>query len=170
MIHISHQTKCVAAPYSAQLGTLFPHGRKLTFNGEQLIVVPHGIEETRMLRNLDMPVPAPIVEHYPFPSADGKRPFAKQILTSASMVMNAYSYVLNGMGCGKTKSCIWAFDYLRSEGLANCMLVVAPLSTLDFTWAREVFHTCPHLKVRVLTGDAKRRRRLLKEGADIFII
>ena len=34
-----------------------------------------------MLRNLGLPVPSPITEHYAFPSADGKRPFAKQMLT-----------------------------------------------------------------------------------------
>jgi SNF2 family DNA or RNA helicase len=132
--------------------------------------VPHGIDETRLLRNLDLPVPAPITEHYAFPSADGKRPFAKQVLTAAQMVMNRHNYVLNGMGTGKTKACLWAFDYLRSEGKANRMLVVAPLSTLDFTWAREVFHTLPHLKVVVLSGSADRRRRLLNEKADVFII
>ena len=52
------------------------------------------------------------------------------------MVMNPRSYVLNSMGTGKTKACIWAFDYLRSIGRAQRMLVVCPLSTMDFTWAR----------------------------------
>ena len=50
------------------------------------------------------------------------------------------------------------------------MLVVAPLSTLDFTWAREIFDTLPHQKVVVLTGTADRRKKLLAEKADIYIV
>jgi SNF2 family DNA or RNA helicase len=123
-----------------------------------------------MLRNLDIHVPAPITEHYNFPSADNKRPFDKQVLTAASMVMNPRSYVLNSMGTGKTKACIWAFDYLRSIGRAQRMLVVAPLSTLNFTWAREIFQTFPMSRVKVLTGTRERRLKLLAEDADIYII
>jgi hypothetical protein len=143
MILISHQTKSVVTGYRDDIAALFPHGKRFRWNGDDLIAVPHGIDETRLLRNLDLPVPAPIVEHYAFPSADGKRPFAKQVLTAAQMIMNSHNYVLNGMGTGKTKACLWSFDYLQSEGLVHRMLVVAPLSTLDFTWAREIFRTRP---------------------------
>ena len=169
-VHISHQTKHVVVPYSDAVGALFPHGTRFTWNNAEHIALPHGIDETRMLRNLDLPVPAPIVEHYAFPSADRKRPFAKQVLTAASMVMNDHSFILNGMGTGKTKACIWAHDYLQINGLANSMLVVAPLSTLSFTWAREIFNTLPHKKVVVLQGTADKRRKLLAQKADIYVI
>lgn len=170
MILISHQTRSVVVPYRNDLSTLFPHGRRVNWQGEDMIVLPHGIDETRLLRNMDMPVPAPITEHYAFPSADRLRPFDKQVLTAASMVMNPRSYVLNGMGTGKTKSAVWAFDYLKSIARLHRMLVVAPLSTLTFTWQREILNTLPFLKVRVLTGEAKRRHKLLAEDADIYIV
>lgn len=170
MILISHQTQSIVIPYRADVGQLFPHAKRFNWEGADLIALPHGIDETRLLRNLDYPVPAPITEHYAFPSADGLRPFSKQVLTSASMIMNPHSYVLNGMGTGKTKSCVWAFDYLQANKLAKRMLVVAPLSTLTFTWAREIFNTLPHLKVVVLTGDAARRKKLLAREADVYII
>jgi SNF2 family DNA or RNA helicase len=134
------------------------------------MAVPHGIDETRLMRNLDIPVPAPIAEHYDFPSADGKRPFDKQVLTAASMTMNTRSFVLNGMGTGKTKSCLWAYDYLRSIGRAKRMIVVCPLSTMEFVWAREIMVTMPQYKVKVLSGSADRRRKRLAETADIYII
>lgn len=169
-IFISHQTKSVATRFDPRLPGIFPHGARFTWDNAEWFAVRHGEDETRMLRNLGLPVPAPIVEHYGFPSADGKRPFAKQLLTSASMVMNPFSFVLNGMGTGKTKSAIWAYDYLRLNGLAKSMLVVAPLSTLDFTWAREIQRTLPHLTVRVLHGIAEKRRKLLAEKADIYIV
>ena len=127
-VHIAHQTRSIVVPYSAAFDALFPHGTRFTWNSSDMFAVPHGRDETIALRNMEYPVPAPIVEHYSFPSADKKRPFAKQVLTAASMTMNPFSYVLNGMGTGKTKSAIWAFDYLQQEGLANRMLVVAPLS------------------------------------------
>lgn len=169
-ILISHQTRCVVAPFEARIAALCPHGTRFKWQGQDLIAVPHGIDETRLLRNLDLPVPAPIVEHYSFPSADGKRPFAKQVLTAASMVMDPYSFVLNGMGTGKTRAAIWSFDYLRSVNRANRMLVVGPLSTLEFTWAKEIFRTLPHLKVAVLSGTAAKRRKLLASDADIYIV
>ena len=133
MILISHPTQSVVVPFEDRLGQLFPHGTRLQYEGEDLIALPHGIDETKLLRNLDLPVPAPIVEHYSFPSVDGKRPFDKQVLTAASMTMHERSYVLNGMGTGKTKAAIWAFHYLQTIGRAKRMLVVAPLSTLSFT-------------------------------------
>ena len=169
-VHISHQTQSVVLRFDPAVAQLFPHAQRFTWNNEDMIVLPHGIDETKLLRNLDINVPAPIVEHYPFPSADGKRPFAKQILTSAAMVMNHHVYVLNGMGTGKTRACIWAFDYLHITGRANRMLVVAPLSTLDFTWAREIGQTLPHKKVIVLNGTAEQRRKKLAEKADVYII
>lgn len=169
-IHLSTQTRSVAAPFDPRFPAIFPHGVRFTWDNGDWYAIPHGEDETRMLRNLDLPVPSPIEAYYSFPSADGKRPFAKQLLTSASMVMNPFSFVLNSMGTGKTKSAIWAFDYLRSIGRAHRMLVVAPLSTLDFTWAREIQRTLPHLVVRVLHGTAEKRRKLLAEQADVYIV
>jgi SNF2 family DNA or RNA helicase len=171
MLHISHLTRSIAAPFSDKLGALFPHGQRIEFEGEQLIVIPHGLDETRLLRNLGhAELPSPIEEHYDFPSADGLRPFKKQLLTSAAMTMNRRFFVLNSMGTGKTKACIWAFHFLQSVGKARRMLIVCPLSTVRFTWEREIFNTLPDLTVRVLTGTAARRRKLLAEDADIFII
>lgn len=170
MILISHRTKSIVARYRDDIAALFPHGKRFQHNGGDYIALPHGLDETRMLRNLNLPVPSPIAEHYNFFSADGFRPFSKQVMTSASMVMHPRSYVLNDMGTGKTKSCIWAFDWLQSVGLVKRMLVVATLSTLDFTWAREIFHTLPHKKVLVLTGTAARRKKLLAQEADIYIV
>src|SRR5262249_21612753 len=85
------------------------------------------------------------------------------------MTENQRCYVLNSMGTGKTKCALWAYDYLRRCDVAHRMLVVAPLSTLHFTWAREVFLTTPHLKVIVLHAERKERLKLLAEPADIYV-
>jgi SNF2 family DNA or RNA helicase len=169
-LHISHDHEAVIAPFDPHFLQLFPHGVRLNWGGKDVYAMRHGDEETRMLRNLGLPVPAPIMEYYDFPSADGKRPFGKQILTAASMTLYPSSFVLNGMGTGKTKACLWSFDYLRKTKRAKRMLVVAPVSTLEFTWAREAFQTFPGMKVVILYGTADKRKKLLAQEADIYVI
>jgi len=72
---------------------------------------------------------------------------------------------------GKTRCALWAFDYLKGNGLATRMLVVAPLSTLKFTWAAEVLRTLPHLKVGILHGTRERRVATLADMSyDIYVI
>jgi SNF2 family DNA or RNA helicase len=100
----------------------------------------------------------------------GGTPFEVQRRTVAVLTTNKRAYVLNGLGTGKTKAAIWAFDWLRQAGEAKRMLVVAPLSTLNFTWAKEVFATTPHLRCHVLYGSVARRRELLEQEADIYVI
>lgn len=71
---------------------------------------------------------------------------------------------------GKTLATLYAYDYLKKAGLVNKMLVVSPLSTLERTWADEVFTNFPDLQYSVLYGDAKRRKKLLALDSDIYII
>jgi SNF2 family DNA or RNA helicase len=76
------------------------------------------------------------------------------------------------MGTGKTKAALWAWDYLNTRGLAKKMLVIAPLSTLKFTWLREIFATLPHRKAVVLHHSSKLKRieRLNDPEQDIYIL
>ena len=85
--------------------------------------------------------------------------------------------VLRRNGCifctgntGKTLSVLWAFDYLKSIGKADKMLVVTPLSTMESVWANEVWEHMPHLQTQVLYGDAKKRVAQREFPADIYII
>lgn len=71
---------------------------------------------------------------------------------------------------GKTMSALWAYDYLRSQGRVRKMLVVSPLSTLERTWADEVFRHFPHLNTSVLYGTKERRLKMLGIDADIYLI
>ena len=168
MIHISHQHKAVVVPYRPDLANLFPHAKRIDYEGEEMIVLPHGLDETRLLRNLDMNVPAPIVEHYEFPG--DKRPFDKQVATCALMTMHPRAFVLNKMGTGKTKSCLWSFDWLKRTRKAKKMLVVAPLSTIDFVWGQEIMKTLPGCKYQILYGSAEKRLDNLNKEADVYIV
>jgi SNF2 family DNA or RNA helicase len=169
MIQVSGKHRVVGVPAQPQLQNLFPQARVEKFNGHDLLLLPHGYQETVMLRNLGIEVPAPILHQYEWPG--DKRPFNVQRWTAAAMTTNQRFYCLNGMGTGKTRAAIWAYDYLRGNNIAKRALVVAPLSTLDHVWRREVFRTCPHLSVGVLHNtDRKKRLEVLEQDHDIYVI
>lgn len=133
------------------------------------MAVPHGPTETRLLRNLGYPAPAPIHSQYDWP---GPPPFKAQRATAALLSVEPRAYVLNEMGTGKTRSVLFAFDFLRQRGHAKRMVVCAPLSTLGFTWAREIMQVFPHLQFRIVHGPKAKRVAILDpaDPADIYII
>lgn len=169
MIHVSPALGAVAVPFRPDIANLFPHAKRLSVHGQGFIALPHGLDETRVLRSLGLDVPAPVLSQYRWPGP--RPPFEVQRKTVAMLTTSPRAYVLNGMGTGKTRSALWAWDYLRGNGLAGKLLVAAPLSTLTFTWAKEVFDVLPHRKVMVLHGTRDRRlKRLADEDAEIFVI
>lgn len=168
MIHVSAKHKKVIVPFDQALMNLFPHAKTITQQGKNYIVLDHAIDETRLLRNMGMTVPAPILTQYDWA---GGTPFTIQKATAALLTTNKRAYVLNSFGTGKTKSAIWAWHFLYSLGLCGKLLVVAPLSTLTFTWAAEFFRTIPGVRVQVLHGARdKRLARLADKTADAYII
>jgi SNF2 family DNA or RNA helicase len=130
-------------------------------------VIPYTLANTLILRHWGYKVPSPITKLYDW-GADA--PFKIQIDTCVMLTENPRSYVLNDMGTGKTKAALWAWDFLKKEGLANNLLVVAPLSTLHFVWAAEVLRTLPGRTVKVLYGTKKERLKALAEPADIYVV
>ena len=163
---VSTKHKMLGAPMTTQLQNLFPHARRIP--DTELLAIPHEFAATKMLRNLGFEVPAPVLTQYDWA---GGKPFEVQKKTVAMLTTERRAYVLSGFGTGKTKAALWAFDALRQQGHAQRMLVVAPLSTLTFVWAREVLATVPHLKVAILHGARDDRLDRLKDGeADIYVV
>lgn len=85
--------------------------------------------------------------------------------------------VLRRNGCvfctgnsGKTLSLLWAVDYLMQVGALGKLLIVSPLSTLERVWGDEIYRHFTHLNFVVLHGSAEKRRKLLAQDADIYII
>jgi SNF2 family DNA or RNA helicase len=97
-------------------------------------------------------------------------PFDIQRHSVAMLTENNHAYLLSQQGTGKTRTTLWAYDYLRREGAVKRMLVVCPLSTMRFTWAREAFAVMPHYKVTVLHGSRSERLEMLAEDADIYVV
>jgi len=167
MIHVSGTHRVVGVPLRSDLRNLFPDAPVVPLAGTRLLIVNHGAEETRLLRNMGIDVPAPILSQYGWP---GGTPFEIQKKTAALLTTNSRAFVLNGMGTGKTKAALWSWHYLYGRGDARKALVVAPLSTLNFTWAREAFTTLPDVKVAVLHGTKAKRLERLRSDADLFVI
>ena len=153
--------------YDHRVIQTIPHARVIQRPSGQYIVLPHKPEETKLLENLGYQVPAPILSCYDWA---GTSPYEHQKVTAALMTQHRRGYVLNGLGSGKTRAALYAFDYLRSIREATRMLVVAPLSTLTPTWESEVFGAFPHLTTAVLHGSKQKRKEVLREPADIYVI
>lgn len=169
-LFVSAQHKKLVVPLSPPVGEMFPEAQVITLQGNQFHLVDHHPAEAFILRNMGYIVPAPILTHYDWPG--NWTPFDAQKQTAGLMSMNARAYVLNGLGTGKTSSALWAWDYLRSRNLAAKMLVIAPLSTLRFTWMREVFNTLPHRRAIVVHHASKQMRikQLNDPDSEIYII
>jgi SNF2 family DNA or RNA helicase len=142
--------------------------KTIKVKGETLIAVPHKMDETKVLRSLGFDAPAPIRHHYDWPGRF--KPFKAQLEAAAFLSMYNRAFNLSELGTGKSLASLWAYDYLRSIGDAEKLLVIAPLSTLERTWADELFNHFPHLTFSVVHGTREKRKKLLALDVDVYII
>lgn len=148
--------------------SVIPKSKVFEYNGKQFVAVKHGVEEVKVLRNLGFNAPSPMLYYYEWPGRF--KPFAAQRDVAAFLTGHNRAFNLSEIGTGKTMATLWAYDYLRERGIVKKMLVIAPLSTLERTWADEVWQHFPHLNATVLYGEGQKRRALLAQDADIYII
>jgi len=167
-MHISQDLTKIIIPYQEGIASIIPHGKRFAFQGQDMFVMPNEQIEAKIARNLGVMVPAPILTRYDW---RGTKPWDIQRTTAAMLTECERAYVLNGLGTGKTRSVLYAYDFLeRSGALSGPMLISAPLSVVSFVWEREIFNVMATRKVSVLYGDRKKRLRKLAEKADIYII
>ena len=167
---VSAAHKMLVVPKSTAVANMFPTAKVVDLKGKPFHLVPHKPAECFILRTMGYEVPAPILTHYDWPGQF--KPFDAQKQTAGLLTMNKRAYVLNSMGTGKTSAALWAWDYLYGNNLAKKVLVICPLSTMKFTWAREIFGTLPHRTSIVChhASKAKRIERLNDPNADVYII
>lgn len=164
---VSRAHQKVLVPAGVLPGEMSPE-HDIVHNDRPYKVLTHGPRETVLLRRFGLNVPNPMLTYYDWPG--NLKPFEVQKTTCELLSSSPRAYVLNDMGTGKTRTPLWAWDYLRRAGCANKLLIVAPLSTLYFVWAREITATLPGCRVAVLHGTRERRLKLLESDADVFII
>jgi len=164
-VTVSAEHNCIVVPSDQRIPNVFPHQKTLPDGKGH--VLPNGGDEVRVLRNLGYEVPSPITAGYDW---GGITPFKAQVVTAAMLVVEPRAFVLSGMGTGKSLSVLFAYDYLKKAKIINKLLVVAPLSTLNFTWAKEVFDRFPKYSVGVLHGSKAKRLKVLAQDFDIYVI
>jgi len=147
---------------------VIPTAKLVKHGGIVLVAVPHRPDETRVLRALGFDAPDPMPLYYNY---EGRyKPFDVQRVTSNFLAMHNRAFCLNSMGVGKTMSALWAYDYLNRHKLVRSALVVCPLSTMEHTWADEIFRSFPTRQCTVLYGSRERRQKLLAQPSDLYII
>jgi len=151
-----------------RITNLIPTARVINHNGDDIVAVPHKMDEVRVLRNLGFNAPSPIKYYYKWSGTFA--PFKAQLETAEFLTLTGNAFVLNDLGTGKTLSALWAFDYLRQQGVAAKALVITPLSTLERAWGDEIFTHFPHLNFAVLHGTRDKRLKLLNTDADLYLI
>lgn len=162
-IAVSAKHKTLVLPYRKDVANLVPHAKT---DGKH-IAIPHRREEVKILRNLGVDAPAPIMHQYDW---GGTVPFENQKETAALLTMNQRVFVLSEMGVGKTRAAVFAVDYLFRMGEAGRALIVAPLSTLSPTWQAEFLRVMPTEQTVVLHGTKVQRLTRLESDARVFII
>jgi SNF2 family DNA or RNA helicase len=145
-----------------------PTAKTVEVRGIPLVLAPHRLDEVKVLNNLGIKAPSPILHYYDWPGQH--IPYDHQKQTAAFLTLNQRGLVLNEIGTGKTQSSLWAADYLIKTGHVKKVLILSPLSTLERVWGDALFKEFTHRKFVVLHGTAKKRIELLKRDVQFYII
>lgn len=142
--------------------------------GNGMFGIKRTLYNCQLLRHFNFQVPAVIDEkNYDWPCKPGRTPWDTQRLTANFLLLHPRSFVLSDPGTGKTASALWAADWLMKQhppGTMRC-LIVGTLSTLETTWAKEIFvnfmgrRTC-----EILHGTEPKRIAALAKKADFSVI
>lgn len=144
-----------------------PTAKTYEVRGVPLVIAPHRLDEVRVLNNLGIKAPSPILYYYDWPGQ--YTPYDHQKQTAAFLTMHHKGLVLNDIGTGKTQSALWAADYLIKSKQVKKVLILSPLSTLERVWGDGIFTGLTHYKFVVLHGTAKKRLDLMKKDVNFYI-
>lgn len=147
-----------------QIANLIP--RSIVRGGN--VVIPWGLDETMVMRNLGFDVPSPIEGKYKWPTTF--KPYGHQIKTASFLTLNKRAYLLSEQGTGKTASAIWASDYLLQKGKIRRVLVVCPVSIMKSAWRDDLFKFAMHRTAEVCHGSRDKRQKVLALNTEYVII
>lgn len=135
------------------------------------IAFPWTYANAACLALVDLPAVSPIYKNYKWIGPDWFRPYQHQIRCADFLALRRRAYCFAGTGSGKTAIAIWAAHYLMTLGLIKRVLFISPLSVLTDAWeqgmATLLFGVA---KFTVITGDAKKKEKLVKEDTPFHAI
>lgn len=148
-----------------------PPMRRVDLNDTPYVAIPHRLGEARIVRSAGLRVPSPIETQYSWPKPPHViKEQPHQVDTAGFLTFYPRAFVLNEIGTMKTLSAYWAVDYLMRLGEVRRALVISPKSSLKLTHGNTLFQTFTDRSFAIVTGDAKRRRNLVKHPFDYYII
>lgn len=153
---------------NASIAQFIPHAKTFEHNGDKLLAMPYGVDESMVLRNLGFVVPPPISQYYSYPGRFS--PMDHQKETAAFLTTHKRALCLNAPGTGKSISALWAADFLLEEQVAKKVLIIAPLSTLQVVWGREIMHNFPHRNFVICVGGKEKRQKLLSQTGVQYVV
>lgn len=153
-----------------QIAALFPEYKRAEVGGEMVYAVPASVDAARVLRNIGIEARSPITTEYDWPLIPGRTPGWWQIETAEFLTLNPRAFCLNKPRTRKTHSTLWAVDYMQRKGLIGRCLIVAPLSTLEIVWGETIWYNFPRKKYAILHGTAEKRKQLLAQKHDIYVV
>ena len=132
------------------------------------LAVRHSLDVVRVLRNMGVKAPSPILTEYGWP---GKyTPFDHQRIMADVMTVHPRLFNLSEMGTGKTYAALWAADYLMTTGQVKRVAILTPLSTMHSVWEQDIFKILLHRRAVVVHGGKARRQKALGMDVDFYII
>jgi SNF2 family DNA or RNA helicase len=152
-----------------RITNVIPKSKVLEDDGKVAsVLVNWGLEESIVLKNLNINAPSPINATYTWPGLH--KPFNHQKVTSSFLTMHRRAFCFNEQGTGKTASVIWAADYLMTHGFIKRVLVVCPLSIMDSAWRNDLFKFAMHRTVDVAYGKPEKRKTIVSGNAEFVVV
>lgn len=167
LVHKESNSILLKVRNPAQIQQVIPKSKLIAFEGHNL-AVRFGLEEVKVLNNMGIKAPSPILYDYDWPGRFA--PWEHQKLTAGMLTINRRAFVLNETGTAKTASALWAADYLMNLGLVKKCLIVSKLSTLEAVWTKEIFTVLMHRTSLVLHDSREKRLAKLAMDVDFYII
>lgn len=147
---------------------VLPNARHIRYKGKDIIAVKHTLDSTRVLRNMGLKAPAPMMyDGFKWPGRYA--PMAHQITTAEFLTIHPKAFVLNDTGTGKTAAALWAAEYLMQRGFIKRVLIISPVSVMK-VWADETFGILPHRTLGYMYGSRKKRLDVLDSQCEYCVI
>jgi hypothetical protein len=87
------------------------------------------------------------------------------------MVSRPRCFNLSDMGTMKTLATLWAADFVMNKNPGWRCIIVCPVSIMQRVWGDAITaHFLGRRTFRIVHGDAAKRRRLLADPVDFYII
>lgn len=166
LIHPPSKSLLMQAPDPFAIRELVPQSR-IVDHADYNVAIKHTLESARLLRNMGIDAPSPILTNYRWP---GKyKPFAHQRVMAEFLTLHPRAFNLSEMGVGKSAAALWAADWLMEQGVVQRALILTPLSTMDRVWKNDIFDVLMHRLASTVYGSRQQRLKALEIKADFYI-